>query len=414
MSTTDLPSLADPAVQLCPFAAYSRLRDEAPVFRDPVTRHWIVTRFEDVKAIASDWERFSNANNEFEAGRQGAPGQDAIRKLYEEHDYVPVRTLIGTDPPIHRWHRAAVNTAFSTPRVRAMDSYIEQMVNEAIDRFAAKGETDFVAEFAIPLPMSVIADQLGVPRDMSDTFKRWSDAMMTAANVGNPPDVQLDAARTILEMREFLLAEIRKLYVTPRDCILSDIASAVGEDGALLPEPERLTIASQILVAGNETTTSTLGHAMLRMISSPGLEDKLRAEPSLIPPFVEECLRLDAPLQGLVRRATQDVELHGMTIRANDIVLLRWGAANRDERRFACPDTLDLSRADPRGHMTFGHGIHFCPGRELARAEVKIAFQQLLKRLKNFRLAEGDDNVQFQPSYIAYGPSRVHIRFDAA
>jgi len=414
MPETPIPSLTSPEVQQCPFAAYARMRDEAPVYREPGTNHWVLTRYEDIKAVAADWETFSNATWEFDAAREGAPGQEAVRKLYEENGYKPVQALVNSDPPVHRRHRSAVNTAFSVPRVKALETYITQIVDELIDDFEGQGAVEFMDAFAMPLPMLVIADQLGVPRDMRHTFKQWSDSLLIAANVGNSPEVQLQAAQHVMDMRKFLLAEIARLVQQPRDCILNDIAHGVGDDGELLPVGERLAVAMQVLVAGNETTTSTLGHAMRRLAESPELQQQLRQEPDAIAGFVEECLRLDAPLQALFRRATVDTQIAGQQIKANEIVVLRWGAGNRDERRYACPDQVDVNRKDPRGHLSFGHGIHFCPGRELARAEIRIAIERLLARLGPLRLAAGGDALVYRPAYHAYGPRRVAIEFGAA
>lgn len=433
---TPIPSLTDPAVQLCPYAAYARLRDEAPVYKEPDTGNWVITRYEDVRAVASDWEKFSSVTNQFSPSREGVPGQKEVARMFQEAGYQPEQNaLIHADPPVHRLHRAAISTAFSIPRIRAIEPYITQVVDELIDRFDDKGQIEFMSEFAVPLPMRVISDQLGVPTTMNEQFKRWSDSLLIAANIGNTAEVQIEAARNILEMREFLLAQIDALIAEPsarpkqglghrqaeidalivqsRAGILRDIATSKGEDGELLPLGQRLAIAMGVLVAGNETTTTTLGSAMRRMIEE-NLEQRLRADPDLIPNFIEECLRLDAPLQALVRKATQDVEMHGQTIKKNDIVFLRWAAGNRDERHYACPEKLDLQRDSPRTHLSFGHSIHMCPGRDLARAEMRIAFERLLTRLKNFRLGTEPDAITYRPAYHAYGPNKIMLHFEQA
>ena len=413
MSGETFSSLTDPKVQACPYAAYAQLRDSAPVYREPETGFWVLTRYDDVKAVAADWEHFSNETGQLRAGRAGSPGRDQVLKLFDEEGFRPIEALVSIDPPVHRYHRAAVNTAFSAPRVRAMQTYITQVVDELIDRIAAQGRVDFVAKFAIGLPMLVIADQLGVPRDMMRTFKRWSDSALISANIGNPPEVQIEAACGIVEMQNFFSAQFDKLLAEPRDCILNDIAHGTTEDGTLLSLKERITVAGQVLVAGNETTTSTLSSALYRMIKTPGMEERLRNDPALIPAYVEECLRLDSPLQAQFRKATADVQIGDQVIPKGDIVVLRWGAGNRDERSFGCPEQIDLERQNSRSHLAFGHGIHFCPGRELARNEIRIAFERLLARLKNFRLAAAEDeSATLQPAYHAYGLRKLDVTFE--
>lgn len=413
MTNNSIPTLFDPEVQLCPFAAYKKMRDAAPVFHEPETGFYILTRYDDVKAAAIDWQNFSNSTQVYNTGSEGSPGQAEVLKILDEDGYRVVDALVTADPPRHRFHRAAVNLAFSSPRVRAMEDYIRDLTNELIDSMAPKGTVDFVTEFAIRLPMLVIADQLGVPRAMEKTFKHWSDAMIINGNVGNPPEVQIQAARDIVDMQNFFAAEFDKLIAQPRDTILNDIARAADDEGKLLPIEERIATATQVLSAGNETTTSALGSAMLRMIEAPGMEERLRANPGLIGNFVEEVLRLEVPLQMLMRRATRDISINGRTIPKGALVSLRWAAGNRDERMFPNPDELDVERTNARSHLTFGQGIHFCVGRELARSELRTAIELLLKRLRNFRLAGPKEQATARsPSYYAYGLHKLEIMFD--
>jgi cytochrome P450 len=411
MSSKPIPSLTDQAVQVCPYAVYKQLRDEAPVYFDALTKTWVVTRYEDIKAIALDTSRFSNETHQLLATRRDAPGAAAIARMFAEEGYVTPHVLVNSDPPRHRRYRGVVDKAFSPVRIRQIEGYIETVADELIERFAARGHVEFLSEFAVPLPMLVIADQLGVPRARSADFKRWSDSLIGAANVGNDEATQLAHTRNIIEMQNYFAAEIEKILTEPRSCILNDIANAQNEDGTLMALEERLSITQQVLVAGNETTTNTLGQAMVYLIQNR-LEERLRGDPQSIPRFVEEALRLTAPLQGLPRLTTADVELHGQRIPKGSVVWLRWAAANRDEQAFDRPEEMVLDRANQTQHVTFGYGIHFCVGNQLARAELRVGFRRLIARLRNLAL-DGTDALAYQPHFFAFGPRQVKIRFDS-
>lgn len=413
MSDEDIPKLLDPKVQLCPFSAYKTMRDRDPAFFEKETGFFILTRYGDVKAAALNWQDFSNLTQVFTTGSEGSPGQAEVLKLLDEEGYRVTDALVTADPPAHKLHREAVNVAFSSRRVKAMEEYIQVLTDDLIETFARAGHAEFVTQFAIRLPMLVIADQLGLPREMEKTFKKWSDAMIINGNVGNTPEVQLEAARGIVEMQNYFAEKFAKLVVEPKDNILSDIANSVDDQGVLLPIEDRITVATQVLSAGNETTTGAISSAMLRMMENPGMEARLRENPALIPNYIEEILRLESPLQMLMRRATRDVEIGGRVIPKGSLISLRWAAGNRDERMFPNPDVIDLARQNSRSHLTFGQGIHFCVGRELARSELRIAFESLLRRLQNFRFAGPvEEAVTRLPSYYAWGPRTLDIRFD--
>lgn len=404
MEEESFPSFLDEAVQTCPFPAYARLRDEAPIYKEEATGFWVLTRYEDVKSVAADWQRFSNVTD----GGRSRP--EPVRRLYAEQGYAPVSALVRCDPPTHRNHRAALSAVLGREQVKALEPYITRAADELIDGFAGRGTVEFFHEFAMELPVRIIAHCLGVPDHMRGNLREWTAAAHAAANIDAALDIQLDAAQTLIVAQKYFAERMTALAAAPDSSLLSQIACASNNTVALSME-ERLMIVIQVMVAGNETTSSILASAVLRMAVSAGIEAELRAEPSCISQYVEECLRLDAPMQGLFRRAKCDLSLSGFQIFEDDIVVLRWGSANRDERQFDCPEQVDLARKNAHSHLSFGYGIHFCPGKELARAEIRITLERLLGRLKDFRLAAGKDSTHYHPNYAFFGLRHLDLAF---
>ena len=403
-------TLNDPAVLRDPFASYAWLRDNAPVYRDPGTGLYVVTRYADVRRIAEDPETFSNNTGMLIDRAFGA--EDEAARILREEGSPYVNTLTSADPPAHTMYRAIVQQAFSPSRIKSMHAYIQEVCDQQIATFADKGRFEVLADLAVPMPVYIIADQLGVPREMRETFKRWSDAVVAVTDLRLPLEMRVECARSIVEMHNFLIATAEELRLRPADNILSDIVNGDVE-GRKLRNEEIVSLAVILLVAGNETTTMTMAMGLQLMIAE-GLEASLRADLSKIPQFVEEVLRLTSTIQGLFRRATRDVEVAGTLIPAGSVIALRWAAANRDERRFANPDKLDLERKTATQHMAFGMGIHYCLGNLLARAELRTAYTTLLTRFRNFRLADEPNAEEWLVHSFSRGMTRFALEFDQA
>ncbi len=273
-------------------------------------------------------------------------------------------------------------------------------------------EVEFVKQFAIPLPLNIICDQLGVARDDHLAFKAGSDAMLAVADPLTPAAKMLDYVRDIIRMQHILARRVELVRQKPDDTIFSIVANN-EVDGELLTVGMMVNLFQNILVAGNETTTNALGNALQILIDDAALRERLRADGSreLVRNFVEEALRLRAPLQGFFRVVTRDTELGGVKIPAGSTVMLRWGAGGLDPAQYECPEELQLARKAITQHMAFGHGLHFCIGNQLARAEMRAAFEAIVTRWPNVRLADGDA-VERLPAFFAHGPRRMHIRLD--
>lgn len=402
-------TFSDPKVQGCPFAAYSRLREEnKPVYKDPKTGFYHLTREADIRAAFADPVRFSSAT-----GIRGVQqGSEESQRLFNEAGGQPTEVLLGTDPPAHKSHRSLVDKVFSVNRIQALEGFITETTDRLISAFEAQPQIDFVSAFAIPLPMTVIADQLGISADRMDDFKRWSDAGLDSADANLTPERHLETTHTRVEARRFFTAEIENQRRQPRDCIIGDLVNT-SVDGKQLPMADLLSLIELLFVAGNETTTNALGSVMSHMIRG-GYEAQLRADPALIPVFVEEVLRLESPLQRMPRRTTEDVTIADTVIPKGSIVFLELPAANRDDQCYPDADKIRLDRKAPGRHMTFGFGIHYCIGNQLARAELRIAFNRLLTRLRNFRLADGPSSDERVPHWLGWGPKKLLIEFDRA
>lgn len=417
MTTTERKSVDDynffdPEVLECPFDYYKALRSEAPVYEIPGTGMFIISKYEDIARALKNTDVFSNRFGDMiNAAQKPNPELEAI---YAEGIEV-VDTLLTQDPPEHKRYRALVNKAFKASRVNQMEDYMTQIVTELIDAFIDRGECDFMREFCVQLPMMVIADQLGVPRENLEDFKRWSDAFASRLSMMASEEEEVENAKNIVAFQKYFLRKLEERRQQPEDDILTDLINARIEGEKPLNDQELLSILQQLLVAGNETTTSAIAGGMLLLIQDPEKQQRVRNDPSLIPTMVEEILRLETPTSGMWRIAKQDIEIRGTRIPAGSMVMLRFAAGNRDEEQFGVDaEEFNPCRHNAGDHHAFGLGIHFCPGAMLARKEMVIAYEQLLSRLDNIRLAEGKNDLLHQPNALLRGLKDLYIEFDKA
>ena len=399
-------SFADPDIHRCPFHAYDKLREEAPVYRDPVTGNFVLTRYDDVRKALLNVKALRNRT-----GLNATREDPAAKALYAEKGWLPMDTLVSNDPPEHRIYRTLVDKVFTPARVNALEPRIEEIIQELIDGFIDEDEIDFLDRFAVNLPMYVIAEQLGVDKEHKARFKLWSDVSVEMTSPVLTPERELEIAALVIEMQNYLAEQIERVRAKPDETLISHLANT-DTQGRLLDMRELLSIIHQLLVAGNETTTTTLASGMKMFIEHPELAEAIHDDPSLAKPFAEEVLRTLSPVQVLFRKAAEDIEIDGVAIPAGSIVEVRYGAANRDPRQYPAPEVLDLKRANAQSHLAFGAGPHLCIGNQLARGELRLAFQALTRRLKNFRASRGDDSYHWMTSYIAHGPDRLWMRFD--
>ncbi len=393
-----------PEVIADPYPYYRRYREEDPVHWSEVLDAWVLTRYQDVELVLTD-PRFS-ANRRLARNRFSQLAQAQERYL---GPLAQVTTMLGADPPEHTRLRRLVSKAFTMRAVEARRPRIRQLVHQLLDQAEAKarhqGYFDVVGDLAYPLPVTVIAEMLGVPPEDMATFKRWSDDVAASLDFFVPPQALERMRQSIAEMAEYFQQALAHRRRQPGEDIVSALVEAERE-GQLRSEAEGIATLILLLVAGNETTTNFIGNAMLTLFRHPQQLQALREDPHLVEKAVEELLRYESPAQTTARVALEEVELGGRRILPYQLVLAVLGAANRDPQVFPEPDRLDLAR-DPNPHLAFGSGIHFCLGAPLARVEGQEALRALVERFPTLRPVE--EAPRWRPTYILRGLERLLV-----
>ena len=348
-----------------PYAVYSRLRDKDPVHRMRLVDAWVLTRYEDADAMLRDHDRFSAEDRRF-------------------HD-AGLTTMLDIDPPDHTRLRALVSRAFTPRSVSRWDDRVQEIADRLLDAVAGHDRIDLIAALGYPLPVTVIAEMLGVPAEDMDRFERWSnDIALIVEPILTPAQVE-NVRRASEELFAYFETIVEERRRKPRDDLVSALLAA-EEEGDRLTREELLSTMLLILVAGNETTRNLIGNGMLALLRHPDQLQRLREEPDLLEPAVDELLRYDSPVQLDGRVVREDLEMGGKRMRAGQKAIALIGAANRDPAAFDNPDALDLGRKE-KSHLSFGRGIHYCLGASLALLEARIAFSGLLDRFPSIRLA---------------------------
>lgn len=404
----DQTTLVDMDVIECPYHTYKKLREEAPVFKDPVAGFYILSRHEDVVNALKDTKTFSSSVASVLVG-------ETDRTRAEDFGGYPnVDTLITVDPPKHKYYRGPINKVFSARRVDEMETYIAEIVNELVDDFIDAGQCEFVSQFTVPLPLIIIADQLGVPRDDMALFKEFSDALTTQISGIANREQRIWAAKKSVEFQKYFAKVLDEKRANPTNDIISDLVRARMDDGEPMTTPELLSILNQLLAAGNETTTNSLSKGLLLLCQHPDQMQLVRDNPALIEKLTEEVLRFDGPVQGLMRVTTRDTEIAGTPLPKGAVVMLRYASANRDEQYHQNADKFDVTRTDKSGHLAFGLGTHFCLGAMLARKEMNVAFRIILERMKNIELVAEKPVPTHEPNVVLRGLKELHLAFDKA
>ena len=398
------PSL--PEARADPYPLYKRLREEDPVHWSEALDAWVLTRYDDVVAILRD-PRFS-------ADRRGARNRYAQEAMAaaEEHGGPLARanTMLTADPPEHTRMRLLISKAFLPRAVEKLRPHIQDIADELLDAAQDPGRLDVLLDFAVPLPMIVIAELMGVPTADRAQFKRWSDDVVATLGGGlGAPEVLERGAQSGRELAEYFREVIADRRREPKDDLVS-ILVAGADEGDVLSEGQLLATCVVALIAGNETTRNLIGNGMLALLRNPDQLQKLWQDPSLVESAVEEILRYAGPVQATARVATEDVQIDGQPVKKGQLVFIIVAAANRDPARFPDPEKLDITRRNNH-HVAFGSGIHSCLGQPLARLEARIAFDTLARRIPNPRLAI--DEVEWGPSFILRGLKSLPITFDA-
>ncbi|MEZ0366901.1 cytochrome P450 [Mycobacterium sp. pUA109] len=412
----------DDAVVADPYPYFEALRQRCPVSREPHHGVTMVTGWEEACEVAGNADVFSSCISVtgpfpgFPVPLEGLDGA-AVTELIEQHRAeLPFSDQLPTlDPPTHTDHRALLMRLITPKRLKENEDAMWVLADRVLDDFLAPGEGEFIKGFAGPFTLLVIADLLGIPEEDRDEFVKGIHRN-AGGGVGSTGEEGL--AHSPLEFLYGTFADyIADRRTNPRDDVLSGLAAATFPDGSTPDVTDVARVATNVFSAGQETTVRLLGAALQVIGERPDIQQRLRDDRSLIPNFIEEALRIESPVKGDFRLSRVPVTVGGVDLPAGTTVMVVNAAANRDPRRFENPDTFDPARKNARQHITFGRGIHSCPGAPLARAETRVAIERLLDRTTDIRISErshgpaDDRRYQYVPTYILRGLTELNLEF---
>lgn len=417
---TTQAALKDPLIHITadflkdPYPYYKQLRDNEPIFWSEEGEYWIVTRYSDADFILRDL-RFGKRNTVLGTG--GGIAIQAIKCIASVMvpDAFASNSMLMQNPPDHTRTRGLINKAFTPKMVEQMREHIQQITDSLLDKAQhqnkaqPKGHMDIVADFAFLLPVTVIAEMLGIPPGDRDKFKRWSNAMTALLE----PGASITVLPAALAARSALIAYLKPLIAqrkkAPKEDLITSLVQA-EEKGSKLTQAELLANIVLLLVAGHETTVNLIANSVLGLLTNPDQLQLLKSNPQLMHNAVDEFLRWSSPVQIVRRYAMEDVAIDGKTIKKDESLVICTGAANRDPEHFIDPDKLDITRSNIK-HLAFGVGIHHCLGSSLATAEGEIAVATLLRRMPDINLAIDPDKVEYKRPFSLRGPKRLPVLF---
>jgi cytochrome P450 len=379
---------------------HRRPREEAPVHYAEESGAWVVSRYEDVRRVLMDPMRFSSA---FPIRTPPRPAPAVAEILVGGHPEVPA--LLNEDPPTHRRTRELVDAAVSPSRLDRLRPRVASFVDELVDGFEPRGRADLVEELAIPLPLRVLGELLGLPAGDVPALRTWTAQLAVLADADADAEAQRAAAHASVDFERHLAAEIAARRENGRDDLITDLVAGRVDGGARLDDEDLVSLLIALVLAGQRTTSDLIGSALARLLQQPHRWKAIGEDPILVPAMVEETLRVDPPVRGVFRRAVFDAQVGGVTIPAGEQVFVLVGAAGRDEVVFGEPHKFDTGRAAP-DHLAFGLGIHSCLGASLARMQAHAALRILRRRLPSLRL-ESDGAIAYRPDPIHRGPESL-------
>jgi cytochrome P450 family 150 subfamily A5 len=403
-----------------PYPYYEYLRAHGPAWREP--RHGIVmvTGFDEAMSVYNDPETFSSCNTvagPFTPFPVPFEGDDITQIIEEYRDTLPFSDQLPSfDPPHHTAQRGLLMRLITPKRLKENEEFMWRLADQQIDEFLARGECEFVHDYASPFTLLVIADLLGVPEADHETFRRELQGEAHERHFGSAADGRV-AHKPLEFLYDRFTAYIEDRRREPRTDVMTELAHATFPDGTLPPVDDVMRISANLFAAGQETTARMMGTALRFMGERPELQQQLRDDREAIPRFVEECLRMESPLQGQFRMARVAARVGDVEVAPGDSVFVMPGAANRDPRQFPDPTAFKLDRPNGRHHVGFGFGIHTCAGAPLARAEGWVSFNRLLDRMADIRISEAEHGppearrYEYTPIYLMRGLEWLHLVF---
>ena len=392
-----------------PYPVYARARHEFPIFRSSVLGMWVVSRYEDILAIYRNPRQFSSADV---LRPRHEPSAEALQVL-RGAGYIRTPLTVDNDPPAHTRIRVTISDAFSPRRITLLEEKVRALTHELVDGFARDGQVELVERFAFPLPLRVLLELLGLPREDAGRIKRWSDDWAAFMWAPLEPEQQVACARSMAAYLRYCLEVVAQRKRSPGNDLLSALVHPPAGDTFRLSDMEAALMLNDLLFAGHETTVNALSNAVKLLVSHPETWEALRRNASLLPMAAEESLRLEPPVHCSVRTATSEAQVAGVSVPQGEQLCLLIASANRDESRFPNPDTLNLERGGQQRGLSFGHGIHYCVGASLARLSIRVALEVLGQRLPDLRLVPGQA-FTYKPNLLLHAPSKLHLSWRTA
>ena len=408
---------SDNSVVEDPFSYYEFVRAQGPVWREPHHECFVVTGYDEIAEAYRDTDTFSSCNS-FGGPFPGLPelpeGDDASALIEQYREIFPSsESLVTFDPPEHADHRGLMMRLLTPKRLKENEAFMWRLADRQIDAFAGSGRCEFIAEYAQPVAMLVIADLLGVPESDQRELRGRMVARGPAGVVGQGAH----EGNFLDHLEDFFSAYVTDRRREPRDDVLTQMASGTFADGSLPQVIEVVRVATILFAGGQGTAARFLGNALKLLAEDPELQDRLRNDRERIPDFIEEALRIESPVKTNFRMARLTTTLGGVEIPAGSPLMLLLPAADRDARRFECPEQFDVDRPNAREHLAFGRGIHSCPGAPLVRHEGRITVERMLARLDDIRVSEEHHGpadarrFDYTPTYILRGVEALHLTF---
>jgi cytochrome P450 family 150 subfamily A5 len=419
---TEMDFFRDKRLVENPYPYYEALRQQCPVTREDHHGVMMVTGWDEAVGVLNDAETFSSCisvTGPFPGFPVPLEGDDVTELIEQHRDELPFSDQLPTlDPPTHTNHRALLMRLITPKRLKENEDAMWVLADRVLDGFLAPGEGEFIKGFAGPFTLLVIADLLGVPEEDRDQFVK-NIRQHAGGGIGGTGKEAL--AHNPLEFLYGTFADyVRDRRREPRDDVLTGLATATFPDGSIPDVEDVARVATNVFSAGQETTVRLLGAALQTIGERPDIQQQLRKDRSMIPNFIEEALRIESPVKGDFRLNRVPTTVGGVDLPAGTTVMVLQAAANRDPRRFDDPTTFDPARKNARQHLSFGRGIHSCPGAPLARAETRVAIERLLDRTSDIRINErvhgpaNDRRYQYVRTYILRGLTELHLEFALA
>jgi cytochrome P450 len=398
-------SLSDPEVMFDPADYYRALRHASPVHFDERMGLWLVSRYEDLREVLSDWETYSQELGYHTLWGQGH--RDELIAILERDGGGYFPDVITTDPPKHGRVRKLLENAFTARRLKQLEPAFTKAVAELVEKVADRGHADGVTDFALPMTVRFMGEQIGIGEGDVDlaTVKRWSDAYQAQFSMMQSREEMLENARAICELQHFVIGIVKQRQAAPGEDMISDLVRAEVDDAAnpRLTFAELVALTRTFLIGGNDSISTALTSLLYHVATDPKIAEQLYAaidDDQALGRFVEESIRRDTPVRALSRVTTREVELNGTLLPKGAQIMVLFASGNDDESVFAEPRSFDVTRRNLGHHLAFGLGIHRCVGNALARMEVKVAAREIARRLTDIRLAVPADQIVFVPSVV--------------